>query len=205
MPLTDSLGQGIPYAAQTDSPIAQVLGGGIVEAVAPKLVMQFNSAGHRGAVVTSPTAGMVAWLRDVRLLQIYDGSQWVTVATGATAWQTPALASGWTQGASDAPDFQFRQVSLFGEPTIMFRGCVSRETYPTTVPNSWLTLVNPGGIPVSARPSGLRRMVVACSGVNSTQTVIRMDVRPEGEIRIYDLTSGVRPPWISFDGVYCSL
>ncbi|WP_458085803.1 hypothetical protein [Streptomyces malaysiensis] len=88
MPLTDPRGQNIPYSVLTDKPNAQTLGQGIVEAVASKITMVFNSAAVRGATITAPTAGMVTYLKDVKRVQVYDGTAWRDVFSGASGWQS---------------------------------------------------------------------------------------------------------------------
>lgn len=48
-------------------------------AVEPKLVMSFASQTDLVNRVGSPVEGMVAWLRDANILQVYNGSTWVKV------------------------------------------------------------------------------------------------------------------------------
>jgi hypothetical protein len=100
VPTTDDYGQGVNIAALTDAPDASKLAKDIANALAPRGVMRFASASERGATLVgsqAPAEGMATWLRDVKRLEVYDGSAWVvppqpvtTTTSGATA------ASGFT-------------------------------------------------------------------------------------------------------------
>jgi len=207
MPTTDAYGQGIQIASLTDAPDGPRLARDLADGLVPRSAMRFASSAERNATITSPAFGMLASTQAERQLTWYDGTQWVTVGTGAQDWATVPVTSDWTQGADGAPPLQYRVVSLFGESALMFRGCVSRDPadWPTD-PSPFVSLTGlDTGLPTAARPVALRRMPVACSAVGSTKTVIRVDVRPSGEMRLYDVSSTVRPQWISFDGVFTSL
>lgn len=203
MPLPDHRGQNIPYAVITDSPNAQTLAQSIVTAIVDKLVLTYNSANHRGASIPTPVAGMVSWLRDVRLLQLYDGSQWVTIATGATAWTTLNLRAGYTHNGNSNGNAQYRLVNLFGEPTIMFRGGVNiAYAAGGALPNDgWFLTAN---LPVAARPAQTRSVLAACSHGSSEQSAARLDGVPDGRLRFLNKVPST-PPWISLTGVMYSL
>lgn len=67
-------------------------------AAEPKLVMKFTSATDLSTRVPSPTAGMLAYLADTGILQLYHGGAWKrvyppapTIYTGTT---TPSSSLG---------------------------------------------------------------------------------------------------------------
>lgn len=203
MPLTDSYGQNVPYPTLTDTPNAQTMGQGIVENIVPKSVMSFTSATVRGATITSPKEGMVTWVQDTNLLQVYDGSAWVTVASGTSVWTTVPLDSGWAHDGNSNGTFQYRVVNLFGEPTIMFRGAISRSSYPASLPSYFQ--LNTTALPVSARPDTLRTIVVPCSDVSSARITLKLDITTAGWLRLYGVQTDSKPPWVGFNGCFCSL
>lgn len=84
MPGFDSFGQGVSLPLLADRPDAQQLGADVGSGVVPLTVMRFDSAAHRGAVITSPIEGMTTYLRDVNRHEFYDGSDWKTLSE----WQT---------------------------------------------------------------------------------------------------------------------
>lgn len=94
MPTTDSFGQGFAALDYGDVPDLKVMGDGLLE-MAGQTVMRFASASTRNATLTSPVAGMAAWLSDVKQLTVYDGTQWIAAITGLTGWQswTPTWAT----------------------------------------------------------------------------------------------------------------
>jgi hypothetical protein len=204
MPLTDSYGQNIPYPTLTDKPNAQSLAEGLVTNMTPKLVMTFASAVTRGATVKKPVEGMVTWLKDVNLLQVYDGSAWVSFASGTNKWQSVSLASGWTNNGNAQGNFQYRVVNLFGEDTIMFRGGISRASYPTSI-GSYFEL-NTTALPSSAKPASLRTISVPCSDAGSTRISLKLDLTTDGWLRLYGISRpNDLPQWVGFNGCFTSL
>lgn len=203
MPTTDDYGQGVSIASLTDAPdmsrAARDLAGGIV----PRSVMRFADAAERNATLTSPVAGMVAWLTAEKLVTIYDGTAWVVMAAGTSAWTTPTLVSGFAHDGNSNGNFGWRLVNLFGEPTVMLRGAVS-VTYSPAIPNSGVLMTAP--LPTSARPTSLRTVTIPCSDVGSTRITLKLDAKPDGHLEIYGTNSSDnRPIWIGFNGVYYPL
>ncbi|MFF5703386.1 hypothetical protein ACFY7H_12895 [Streptomyces sp. NPDC012794] len=80
MPTTDAFGQGIQISSLTDPPNAALMAQNLA-AVVPQTVMRFASAAARNAALTSPVAGMTAWVTAEGLLTVYNGSAWAGVAT----------------------------------------------------------------------------------------------------------------------------
>jgi hypothetical protein len=102
---TDSYGQSVPYPTLSEAPDAETGFEGLVNAMVPRSNMRFASASARNATLTSPTAGMVAYLVSEKQLTIYDGSSWKGIFFGDTDWGTynpvwsatttnPALGNG---------------------------------------------------------------------------------------------------------------
>jgi hypothetical protein len=203
VPLTDTYGQNIPYPTLTDKPNAQSLAEGLVTNMTPKLVMTFASAVTRGATINKPLEGMVTWLKDANRLEVYDGTAWVSFASGTNKWQNVSLASGWTNNGNAQGNFQYRVVNLFGEDTIMFRGGISRSSYPGTIP-SYFEL-NTSALPTSARPASLRTIVVPCSDVSSDRITLKLDITIDGWLRLYGASATAKPPWVGFNGCFTSL
>ncbi|MFE2973394.1 hypothetical protein [Streptomyces sp. NPDC059258] len=203
MPTNDAYGQNIQITAPTDPPdipaTAQALAGGLV----PRSVMRFASAATRNATLSSPVAGMVAFLADSKLFTGYDGAAWVVLAAGTQAWTNIPLASGYTANGNNNGTPQYRIVNLFGEQTVMLRGGVNL-TYPSGV------LANSGVmtssvLPAAARPGTLRTVAVAASATSSTVTSLKLDAGVDGHLRIVGTNATDKPPWISLNGSFYSL
>jgi hypothetical protein len=109
MPTTDAFGQGIQIASLTDPPNAATLAQNLA-AMVPQTVMRFASASARTAAITSPVAGMVAFLTAEKILTVYDGTAWATVAVttpsfSAVQTATQSIPTGvWTAVTFDTED-----------------------------------------------------------------------------------------------------
>ncbi|MEU3686978.1 hypothetical protein [Streptomyces narbonensis] len=182
------------------------MGQGIVENIVPKTVMTFASAVVRGATLTSPQGGMMTYLKDVARVEVYDGTAWVTVASGTSTWKTITLGSGYAHDGNDNGTVQYRLVNLFGEPTLMFRGGVA-ITYNGpggAIPNNGI--INSTLLPASLRPSERRTIVVACSTAASGETSLKFDVNTTGTLVLVGTnTTNTKPPWASLNGTFVSL
>jgi len=206
VPITDDYGQGIQIAALTDAPDAAKLAKDIGNALAPRSIMRFASASTRAATLigaAAPAEGMQTWLIDVNRMEIFDGSAWVTAAVGTSAWTTIGLVSPWTHNGNSNGNLQYRVVSFFGENTIMFRGAIARTSYPGSVPGSFT--INSTNLPVSARPTTQRTVNIPCSDIASERISLKLDINTDGSLIIYGTGSTVKPPWIGFNGTFCSL
>ncbi|MGW5426892.1 hypothetical protein ACWET9_06645 [Streptomyces sp. NPDC004059] len=206
MPTTDDYGQGIRIASLTDAPDADKLATDIVNAIAQRSVMRFASTSARGATLVgdaAPVEGMLTWIKDADRLDLYDGSAWVTVSVGNRAWTTISLSSGWSQNGNSQGTFQYRIVNFAGEDTIMFRGGISRSSYPSSLPSSFT--LNQNALPTSSRPSTLRTIVVPCSDVSSARITLKLDITTDGWLNLYGIQSDSKPPWVGFNGCFASL
>lgn len=77
MATTDDYGQGVSVATLTDPPDAETLAKNIANTIVARSVMRFSAASARTAGITSPAAGMVTYLSDVKRIDYYDGAAWV--------------------------------------------------------------------------------------------------------------------------------
>lgn len=207
MPGTDDYGQDVPWLDNGDTPDLRVGTKGLADALTPLSNMRFDTAAERNATITSPQEGMEAWLRTENLKTVYDGTGWAVVAAGTQSWTTVSLASGWAHNGNDNGTFQYRVINLWGEPSIMFQGAVSVTYSGNNPPNSGV--LNTTALPVAGRPTSLRTIVVPCSDVSSVRITLKLDIQPDGFLKIYGAGIGTdgtsKPPWIGFNGCFCSL
>ncbi|MEU9470411.1 hypothetical protein AB0D78_28105 [Streptomyces avermitilis] len=205
MPTTDTFGQGFAALDYGDVPDLKTMGDGLLK-IAGQSVMRFASASTRNATLTSPVAGMVAWLNSEKLFTGYDGTAWVVLAAGTQAWTDIPLVAGWSTADADnnangTP--QYRIVNLFGETTLQFRGAIGKTTYPGSVPSSWVITSTP--LPTAARPTKKRTIVIPCSDANSDRITLKMDIQTDGHLSVWGTNSTAKPPWIGFNGCMCPL
>jgi len=202
---TDDYGQGITLMSLTDSPSIPKAIADLAAGVIPRGVMRFASASTRGATLTgafAPAEGMLSYLRDVNRLDLYTGSTWLAVSTGVSAWTTINPASGLSQDGNSNGTFQYRLLNISGEESIQFRGGLARS-YSGTPASS--IVVNTTALPSAVRPSTLRTVLVPCSDTSSDRIALKMDIRTDGYLEVFGFSSSVKPPWIGFNGVICSL
>lgn len=206
MPTTDAWGQGISLTSLTDAPDLPKAISDLAAGVIPRGVLRFASATTRGATLVggqAPEEGMLSWLEDVNRLDVYDGTAWVAVSTGVSAWTTISLASGFTHNGNDNGTLQYRLLNISGEESVQFRGAVGRSSYPTSPPNSYT--INSTALPSAVRPQTLRSVLVACSDTSSDRIALKLDVRTDGYLWLVGFNATAKPPWISLNGVIVSL
>lgn len=209
MPTTDKFGQAFAALDYGDVPDLKVMGDGLL-LMAGQTVMRFATASTRNATLTAPVAGMTAWLNSEKTLTIYDGTAWVAVAAGTQSWTNVSLAAGFTNNGNSNGNLQYRVVNLFGENTLMLRGGIN-VTYsgsPSVIANGGV--ITGTALPAAARPTSLRSLTGACSTTNSDALSVKLDIATDGHIQIVGTTSStatpkIQPPWVSFNGVFCSL
>ncbi|MEU7149223.1 hypothetical protein AB0B15_14475 [Streptomyces sp. NPDC045456] len=209
MPTTDTYGQGVQIASLTDAPNAETLAQNLA-AMVSRSNMRFASAAARNAAITSPVAGMVAFLTAEKLFTGYDGTAWVVLAAGTSAWTTIPLASGFSHNGNDNGSAQYRVVNLFGEMTVMLQGGID-ITYsgsPAVISNGGVITSSP--LPPAARPGSRRTVPASCSAVTSDSLTLKLDAQSDGHLRIVGTTASnaterITPPWISLAGLFYSL
>lgn len=200
---TDSYGQDITIPALTDTPSIATIGTAMDETVG-QTVMRFASASERNATITSPVAGMQAWLDTEKLWTGYDGTQWTVMAAGASAWTTISLASGYTGNGNSNGTPQYRLVNFFGELSVQLRGGLNL-TYPGgSIANG--SVFTASALPTAARPSTLRTTPAACSAASSTVVSLKIDAQTGGNLLVVGTNSTTdQPPWVSLNGIMYSL
>lgn len=207
MPDPDKYGQGIQLWQMTDAPSIPDAIKAIADGVIPRGILFFDSAAQRGSTLVgerAPVNGMLTWLRDVKRLELRVDTDWVVAAVGSRVWTTVTLTSGWAQNGNAQGTLQYRVVNLAGDDTLMLRGGISRSTaYPSTLPD-YFTL-NTTALPTTARPSSLRTVTVPCSDLQSNRIALKLDITPDGWLRLYGVDSVNKPPWTGFNGVFTSL
>jgi hypothetical protein len=202
----DKWGQGIALWQMTDPPSIPDAIKALADGVIPRGVLRFASASARGAALAgdyAPVEGMLTWLQDVNRLDLWDGSAWVAVSTGQSAWKTITPESPWTQNGNSNGTWQYRLLNISGEESLQFRGALARSSYPSSPPTSYV--VNNTALPSSVRPSTLRTVLIPCSDVSSDRIALKLDVRTDGYLEVFGFSSTVKPPWIGFNGVTVSL
>ncbi|MCW7941761.1 hypothetical protein AAW14_06580 [Streptomyces hygroscopicus] len=190
--MTDSYGQSIPYLDYTDKPDLKTLGEGIVGGLTPKSVMRFASASARDATITTPVAGMVAWLNDVKQLAYHNGTSWITIT--ATDWTALTFASGYV-AFSGNPAYRIinQRVEL--------RGTVEKSDSSPFAKGSFFTICT---LPSAAWPAYYRYFTGATQW--AADMYGRIEVHPDGTIQCLIPSSGATgAAWISLDQVAYSL
>lgn len=203
MPTTDAYGQSVSIASLSDPPNAETLSYNIVNSIVPQSVMRFSTASARNAALSSPAAGMTAFLTTDKLLTVYDGTAWVVVAAGTSAWTTPTLQGSFTGDGNSNGTPQYRIVNLFGEQSVMWRGGVNLTYSGSAINNTGLILSS--ALPAAARPSSLRTVTAACSAATSTSLSLKVDFQTDGQVKVVGTGSGITPPWISLNNITYSL
>ncbi|MFF8784848.1 hypothetical protein [Streptomyces sp. NPDC015125] len=210
MPTTDSYGQGVQIAALTDAPNLATLAQNLATGLVPRSNLRYASASARNAAIPSPVAGTVAFLTTEKLLTVYDGTAWVVVAAGTSAWTTVSLASGFSHDGNSNGTVQYRVVNLFGELSVMLQGGLN-----ITYPGSPGVIANGGiltntALPATARPGSLRTVSAACSAVTSSSLSLKVDAQSDGHLKVIGTSSTtasdrITPPWVSLNGLFYSL
>jgi hypothetical protein len=212
MPTTDAYGQGISITSPTDPPDIPSSAQALASGLTPRSIMRFTSASQRNATLTSPVAGMVAFLVTEKLFTGYDGSAWVVLAAGSSTWSTISMAAGYAHNGNSNGTVQYRVVNFFGEITVMLQGGLDLASAYTGSPSNITNggVINSVALPVAARPGGLRSVVAACSQVNSFSNSVKLDAQPDGYLRIVgttpsNATNRIQPTWVSLNGLFYSL
>jgi hypothetical protein len=198
---TDKYGQSITYLDYSDKPDLFVLGDSIVQGLTQRAVMRFANATSRDATITSPVAGMIAWLTSEKLFTGFDGSAWVALAAGTQAWTTPALATGYTADGNSNGIPKWRVVNFFGDLVVMWKGGLN-VTYSGSNPVNGGMFLN-AALPTAARPTSRRTVTAACSAVTSSTLSVKLDFNSDGTIAL--VNNGQSPPWVSLNNIMYSI
>ncbi|GAA3769470.1 hypothetical protein ACFS5L_36385 [Streptomyces phyllanthi] len=88
---------GLPFPQPTDTADLPLHLRSLAEGIDSRTVLRYPTAADRDAAITTPAAGMVAWLTTPGTLSYYTGSAWV--AMGAWNAYTPAWTAETTNPA----------------------------------------------------------------------------------------------------------
>jgi hypothetical protein len=86
---------GLPYPQPTDTANLPLHLQSLAEGIDSRTVLRYATAADRDAAITTPAAGMVAWLSTPGTLSYYTGSAWV----GMGAWNT--YTPDWSAATTD--------------------------------------------------------------------------------------------------------
>jgi hypothetical protein len=203
VPTTDAYGQGIQLASLTDAPDLPKAIADIANGVIPRGTLRFASASARGATIPSPVDGMLTYLQDVDRLDARMNGAWVALSVGTSSWTTISLASGFGQNGNSNGTLQYRLLNIAGEESLQFRGAITRSSYPSSPPASYV--INNTALPSVVRPQTLRTVLIPCSDVSSDRIALKLDVRTDGYLEIFGFSGSAKPPWLGFNGVTVSL
>lgn len=186
---------GLPYPQPTDTANLPLHLQSLAEGVDARTVLRYPTAEDRDAAITTPAAGMVAWLTSPGTLSYYTGSAWV--AMGAWNTYTPT----WTAGTTN---LAIGNGSLTGKYAIVGKTChftmflqfgstttVGSGNYSFTYPVKTGAL---GGyvqhFGVAASPTG--RGIVSCqpSGTSGATTYTLWGPTSNTSSEIFQLGSG---------------
>ncbi|WP_031189802.1 MULTISPECIES: hypothetical protein [Streptomyces] len=172
-----------PYPAPSDADNVPADLQALAEWASTRVNMSFADAAARDAALTSPTAGMIAWLNSPGALTIRTASTWRTVWTSIT-WTDIVLSSGYeTYGTTP-------QAAVDSGNFIVLRGGVQKTT-GTQLANGEIvgTIPSALGNPLSGDyPIGMQYLSTSSS---------RLYVATGRTLTYYGVNTG----WISLNGV----
>lgn len=161
---------------------------------------QAPAVGDVIAVTQSSNGNLIAWGR----------------TAGGTApvgtWTTPTLATGFTHDGNTNGNVQYRLAIVAGVPFMQWRGGLGITYASNAIQNSGDCLN--AALPVALRPTSTRSLAVACSATNSSLLSVKVDARPDGQMRVVGTTTSttdayatpiIRPPWVSLNGLQYTL
>ncbi|MFI9153776.1 hypothetical protein [Streptomyces sp. NPDC053367] len=161
---------GLPYPQPTDTANLPLHLQSLAEGIDNRTILRYATAANRDAAVTTPVAGMVAWLSTPGTLTYYTGSAWI--ALGAWNAYTPV----WT---ADTTAPSIGNGTLTGKYAVVGKVC----HFSTLVAFGTTTTYGSGNysfsLPVTAGASGLvqfhgvatvsgGRAMISCQPASST-------------------------------------
>lgn len=196
MPTADPFAQSINIAALTDAPDVETLAHGIVDAVAPRLVLRFATAVARAATLVgtaAPVPGMITYLisEDRYEARMGDGT-WRTISSGA--WQPLSFASGYAP-RTGSPGYR-----ILGD-SVELRGTFERTTAAPFTKGAPLTVAN---LPVGARPAAWKYFPIATEWAADMYARAEVDTGGNVIVTIPPATA-IGASWASLDNVRFSL
>lgn len=134
---------------------------------------------------------------------------WGRTSTGVdTAWVKPTLATGFTHDGNTNGDVMYRLAIIAGTRFVQWRGGLGITYASNSIQNSGDCLS--AAVPAALRPPSTRSMTAACSASTSSTLSLKIDARPDGQLRVVGTTTAttdtyttpiIRPPWVSLNGL----
>lgn len=149
---------------------------------------------------------------DVIVLSQSSSGNWRAegrLSTGTdSSWVTPTLATGFAHDGNTNGDVRYRMVIIAGTPYMQWRGGLGITYASNAIQNSGDCLN--AALPAALRPPSTRSLTAACSAVTSSSLSLKIDARPDGQLRVVGTTTStsdaystpiIRPPWVSLNGL----
>jgi hypothetical protein len=194
-------GQQSPSVRGADWRLATVItvntdGTVIADGITARRMESYQSAAV-GDVIVLSRSSTGNWVAEGRMSSGVDGG-----------WVKPALATGFTHDGNTNGDVRYRAVLIGGTPFMQWRGVVGITYASNAIQNNGDILASP--VPAALRPPSTRSVIAACSAAGSSSLSLKIDGRPDGQLRIVGTTTStsdtyntpiIRPAWVSLNGV----
>ena len=155
---------------------------------------QAPTVGDLIAVTQSANGNLLAWGRTS------NGTD--------TAWVKPTLATGFAHDGNTNGDVMYRLAVIAGTRFMQWRGGLGITYASNAIQNSGDCLN--AAVPAALRPPSTRSLTAACSAATSSTLSLKIDARPDGQLRVVGTTTStsdtyatpiIRPPWVSLNGL----
>lgn len=149
---------------------------------------------------------------DVVVVGQSSSGNWITYgrlsAGTETAWVKPTLATGFTHDGNTNGDVMYRLAIIAGTRFMQWRGGLGITYASNAIQNSGDFLS--AAVAAALRPPSTRSLTAACSASTSSSLSLKIDARPDGQMRVIGTTTSttdayttpiIRPPWVSLNGL----
>jgi hypothetical protein len=189
----DSYGQGIVVASLTDAPDAETLARNIADGIAQRSVMRFTSASARAATLSSPVAGMVTYLQDVKRIEFYTGTVWSPLSAILMDWTVLSSVGSYSSGFSaSTPAPRMRKLSVVGTEVWEYEGAINVSSLPVETTTTAFTFG------AAHRPANGRGFIA----YNSSHYGARVTIASDGKLSFSVPTgAGVNVSKVWLDGI----
>jgi hypothetical protein len=149
---------------------------------------------------------------DVVVIGQSSSGNWIThgrLSVGTeTAWVKPTLATGFTHDGNTNGDVMYRLATIAGTRFMQWRGGLGITYASNAIQNSGDFLS--AAVAAALRPPSTRSLAAACSASTSSSLSLKIDARPDGQMRVVGTTTSttdayatpiIRPPWVSLNGL----
>lgn len=142
-------------------------------------------------------------------LQRYDGAAWESMQkVVTTGWQSPTLATGFTQDGNSNGTIRYRKVTVEGESWVEWEGGLGITYASNSIQNGGMFLS--AALSATYRPPTRRSLAAACSATNPHTLSLKIDFGFDGQVFVVGTTTNtsdtyatpiIRPPWVSLNGL----